>query len=108
SQQLPPAITSQPTATPNPTEVGQTVAFAVAASDPDGGALTYTWTFNDGTNGNGAATTHTFSTPGNFTVHVTVADSAGLADGSTVNVVVNMPSGDGSGGSGGGGGGGLA
>jgi len=53
------------------------VAFSVAASDPDGDALTYNWDFGDGSSGTGANPTHVYPTVppgGTFTVRVEVSD----------------------------------
>jgi PKD repeat protein len=85
----PPAITSGPTATPNPATVGQSVAFKVTASDPDGDALSYAWTFGDNGTGTGASPSHTFAAAGTYTAKVTVTDTAGLTATSSVSVTVN-------------------
>ena len=62
----PPQIVSSPFPTPNPATVGQTVSFNTAGFDADGNALTYTWNFGDGTLGNGASVTHTYTHSGNY------------------------------------------
>jgi PKD repeat protein len=87
----PPSLNSQPTAAPsNPINIGQTATFTASATDPDGDALTYTWNFGDGSNGTGPSVTHTYSTPGNYMVTVTVSDGVASVPG-TVNVVVTTP-----------------
>ncbi len=53
---------------------------ASASSDPDGDTLTYAWSFGDGTNGDGAQTTHTYGDTGNYSVVLRVIDSEGLDD----------------------------
>jgi len=47
------------------------------------------WTFGDGGTANALATTHTYTSPGNYTVTLTVTDSQGGVGSSTVQVVVN-------------------
>ena len=57
-----------------------TVSFdASASSDPDGGTLTYRWSFGDGTSGTGAMLSHTFTTAvkKTFTVTLRVTDASG-------------------------------
>jgi hypothetical protein len=55
------SITSSPVATPNPTDVGQTVSFSASASGGTG-TLTYVWNFGDSTAGTGASATHAYAT----------------------------------------------
>ena len=73
------APTAVASATPRFGAVPLTVRFdASASTDPDGDALTFSWSFNDGTAGaTGALVTHTYSAPGHFTATVTVRDSRG-------------------------------
>jgi hypothetical protein len=85
-----PAITSAPTATPNPATVGQSVQFTCAAN-PAGS--TFTWDFGDGTTDNsGSGTvTHAYaaaSSAAGYVVTVTVTNGGQVVTG-TVNVVVN-------------------
>jgi hypothetical protein len=44
------------------------------SSDPDGDALTYSWTFGDGANGTGPTPSHPYSNTGDFDVILTVSD----------------------------------
>jgi PKD repeat protein len=54
------------------------------STDPDGSIVSYDWNFGDGTTGTGASTTHTYATPGSFTITLNVKDSDNLtASGST-------------------------
>ena len=57
-------------------------AFAFTAqgfSSSDGGALTYTWDFNDGTKTTGGASvTHVFTSAGTFDIWVTAANPSGV------------------------------
>jgi len=78
-QGTPPEIQSA-SANPTLTQVGQTVSFDVAAIDPDGDPLQYSWSFGDGTpptafSPNSGAT-HAFANPGHYLALVTVTDGA--------------------------------
>jgi PKD repeat protein len=76
---------SSPSAT-----AGQVVTFdASASSDPDDGdALTYAWTFDDGSTASGPSAGHAFATPGVHTATLTVTDPAGLTGTATASVTV--------------------
>ncbi len=75
---------------------GQSVNFTATGSDPDGNTpLSYSWNF-----GGGAANSTledpgvvVFSTPGAYTVTLTVTDSLGLADPTPASVQVTVTSG---------------
>jgi hypothetical protein len=84
-----PAITSGPVALPNPAAVGQSIAFSVAASDPDGDVLTYIWDFADGATSNQANASHTFSAAGSYTVSVSVSDGRGGVVSGSITVTVS-------------------
>jgi len=68
------------------------------STDPDGGSLTYTWDFGDGTVGEGVSPSHTYLWGGVFTVTLTVDDGNGNTDASsttaTVTEVNDEPSAD--------------
>jgi Rib/alpha/Esp surface antigen-like repeat protein len=74
------------------------VAFTAAGSDPDGDALSYAWSFGDGTTAQGGATAaHTYAAPGTYTATVAVRDPDGSTDTATVTITVSGgsgPSGD--------------
>jgi PKD repeat protein len=48
------------------------------SADPQGEALTYGWSFGDGTTGTGANPTHAYSTIGTYSVSLTVTDTSKL------------------------------
>ena len=64
-------------------DVGQTIAghrFTVdarASYDPAGNALTYAWDFGDGTQANGIAITHTYTSTGTYDLNLTVSSTEG-------------------------------
>jgi PKD repeat protein len=88
--------------------IGQTVHFKGDSSgDPDrGDTLTFDWSTDDGTTGNGSALGHAFTVVGSHTIKLTVTDPTGLSDSTTATVSVTAPGGGPGGGSGAGGPGG--
>ena len=70
-------------------------ADASASTDTDATPIdTYTFDFGDGTvkgPQSGATATHIYTTPGTYTVTVTVTDHAGLSSTATTDVRVNPP-----------------
>ena len=52
------------------------VAFSGSGNDPEGAALTYSWTFGDSTTGTGPSPTHTYTASGTYIVTLTVNDGA--------------------------------
>lgn len=69
--------------------VGDSVPFdASGSSDPEGGGLTYTWEFGDGSTGSGPTVNHTFTAPGSYKVNVTVTDSTGASTTRTETVTI--------------------
>ncbi len=66
-----------------------TVAFSSAgSSDPEGGALTYAWTFGDGTSSTQANPTKTYTANGTYTAALRVTDPQGLSGTAGVTVTV--------------------
>ncbi|MEU4836510.1 PQQ-dependent sugar dehydrogenase, partial [Streptosporangium sp. NPDC023615] len=66
-----------------------TVNFSSAgSSDPEGGALTYSWNFGDGTTSTAANPSKTYSTNGAYTATLTVRDPQGLTGSASVSVSV--------------------
>ena len=56
------------------------------SSDPDGDKLTYEWNFGDDATANGSTASHIYSAPGKKIVTLTVRDSEGGTDSTTVEV----------------------
>ncbi|GLZ60292.1 PQQ-dependent sugar dehydrogenase [Micromonospora sp. NBRC 107095] len=66
-----------------------TVAFSSAgSSDPEGGALTYSWAFGDGTTSTSANPSKTYNTNGTYTATLTVRDPQGATGSSSVQISV--------------------
>jgi glucose/arabinose dehydrogenase len=66
-----------------------TVTFSSAgSSDPEGGALSYLWTFGDGTTSTAANPTKTYTANGRYTPTLRVTDPTGLS--ATANVVITV------------------
>jgi PKD repeat protein len=69
--------------------VGETVIFDGGSSvDPEGGTLGYTWDFGDGTAGDAASVSHSYSTAGSYNVTLTVTDAGGLSDTAAITIVI--------------------
>jgi glucose/arabinose dehydrogenase len=58
------------------------------SSDPEGGALTYSWAFGDNTSSTAANPSHTYTTNGTYTATLTVRDPAGLTGTASVQITV--------------------
>ena len=80
-----------------------TLTFDGSSSyDPDSGdsISSYSWDFGDGSNGEGVSPQHAFSSDGNYTVELTVADSNGAQSKITTYVNISMQANGQNGGSG--------
>jgi MYXO-CTERM domain-containing protein len=73
--------------------VGSSVRFdGSLTSDSDGSIVAYVWDFGDGGKGTGVTTVHTYSSPGTYTVTLTVTDDGGLSDTATTTATIaNQP-----------------
>ena len=69
-------------------EAGSSVTFDASNSTDNVGVESYTWNFGDGSVAAGPAPSHTYDSPGNYTVTLTVTDAAGNAATDTVTVTV--------------------
>jgi cytochrome c len=65
-----------------------TVAFSAAATDADGDALSYSWTFGDGGTSNLQNPTHTYLEPGYYNATLAVTDGKGGTATRTIQVNV--------------------
>jgi len=77
-----PPIVDSITPSASTAEPGVPIQFSVAATDPEGEALTYDWDFGDGTTQTGvtqASVEHSFSQPGSYIVSVIARDAGGNA-----------------------------
>ncbi|MDG6219309.1 MAG: PKD domain-containing protein, partial [Candidatus Thermoplasmatota archaeon] len=84
-----------PTATINVSDtfgfVNTAFVFDGSNSADDGIIESYHWDFGDGSNTTGMIVTHRFSSPGVYTVTLTVTDNLGLTDSTSVNISVYQP-----------------
>ena len=86
----PAPLTASFTHSPASPLVGQAVTFTGSAA---GGVspYSYSWSFGDGGNGMGSSVSHTYQSPGNYSVIFTVTDSKGQTAGSTQTITVSQP-----------------
>jgi len=105
------------TYSPSNPEVWQTINFTDMSYDPDGTIVSWYWDLGDGMSSSiDQNPRHTYSSPGTYTVRLTVTDNDGDTDSISKTITVSAPSNEGGtggtgsssgGGGGGGGGGGL-
>lgn len=87
------APNTAPVAVISTSAVQGTAPFAVSfdgsgSSDPDGDALSFQWTFGDGTAAFGQNAAHTYQTAGNYVAKLTVTDARGGSSSATVSISV--------------------
>jgi len=77
---------------------GVAISFDGTGSFDIGGTiLTYYWDFGDGTTGSGATVSHGYTSPGTYTVTLTVSDNGGATNSAPQTVIITAaasPSGD--------------
>jgi PKD repeat protein len=65
------------------------------SSDPEGGPLSFAWSFGDGSNAQeGEVVTHTYTVASQYTVRLVALDSSGATGETTETIVVTSPSGE--------------
>ena len=68
------------------------VTFSSSGSvDPEGGLLTYSWTFGDGATSSQANPTHTYQAPGQYTARLTVSDGVNSTLSNDLTIRVGSP-----------------
>lgn len=73
---------------PSEIKVDDEVNFIDSSSDPDGSVVSWIWNFGDGSFSNEKNPRHAYSTPGTYTVMLTVEDESGLKGSYTKEIVV--------------------
>jgi len=74
---------------PKEGRVPLTVSFdGSQSSSPNGNIVSYEWDFGDGSTSTGVKTSHIFTSPGEYTVTLTVTDVYGLKDESQTHITV--------------------
>jgi hypothetical protein len=77
---------------PSSIKVGTKASFSVTASDAFSSVPSISWSFGDGSGkANGTHVTHTFTTPGRFTLRVTATDNSGNSSTAAITVNVRAP-----------------
>jgi PKD repeat protein len=73
--------------------INETITFSASSSyDPDGRIVKYEWDFGDGETGEWEIVTHSYTSPGNYTVILTVKDNDGATNSTSAIIQVNFMS----------------
>ena len=73
-------------------KTGKTIYFYSTGSyDPDGDSLSKKWSFGDGGTSTSSSPGHTYSSPGTYTVKLTVTDPGGLSNTDSTSCTVTVP-----------------
>jgi PKD repeat protein len=81
------------TASSNPVTAGSAVGFnAGGSTDSVGAIVSYTWNFGDDNTASGAAPSHVYTSPGTYTVSLTVTNDAGQSATKTGTIAVDSAS----------------
>lgn len=79
-----------PTASFTSTCSGLSCSFdGTGSTDPDGSVIGYSWTFGDGGAASGSTASHVYTTPGTYSVTLTVTDDSGATNSTTDPVTVS-------------------
>ena len=70
---------------------GENITFRGSGTDPDGAIVSFGWAFGDGFNASGQNVTHSFWTPGDYNVVLTVRDDGGAEGQDGLRVHINHP-----------------
>lgn len=74
-------------------KVGQSVSFnGTGSTDSDGTIVSYSWDFGDGSNSFGSIVSHVYSSPGTYTVSLTVTDNSGATNTDTATAIITEDS----------------
>jgi PKD repeat protein len=76
---------------PSSPSVNQNVSFTDNSTDSDGTINSWAWNFGDGKSSSQQNPAHTFTSPGIFTVTLTVTDDGGATDNTSRSVTVSVP-----------------
>jgi PKD repeat protein len=81
-------LTLMPVILASPSQGNTPLTVAFSASSSTGEIVSYAWDFGDGSTGQGVDVTHTYSSPGTFTVILTVTDNKGKTASATTIISV--------------------
>jgi hypothetical protein len=84
-------LTVSAKATPKRTSVGQSVTFVATASGGSSGAVSYDWSFGDGSTGSGSVVSHSYQAIGQYAAAVTATVPGSGAVSAVLAVVVGHP-----------------